>query len=326
MRLIRRTFVQFIGAAAAAPAFSGVARAQTYPARPITLIVPYPPGGPTDVLARVLAEQMRSSLGQPMIIENVAGAEGSIGVSRAARAKADGYTIDLGAMSTHVLNAAFYSLPYDVLNDFAPILPLASTPQVLFARNTIPANSLKELIAWLKANPKAASVGIGAAVSQLVAALFQRETSTQLTKVPYRTANVAMQDLAAGQIDLVFTTPDRLALAQAGGAKALAVTSDARLALYPDLPTFAGNGLPALSVSFWFALYAPAGTPRAVIDKLQRAAMEALADPTARSRLAQLGMEIFPSEQQTPVALDSLQKADAGKWWPIIKAANIKRE
>jgi tripartite-type tricarboxylate transporter receptor subunit TctC len=326
MKLTRRAFVQFTGAAAA-PAFSGVARAQTYPARPITLIVPYPPGGPTDVLARLLAEQMRSSLGQPVIIENVAGAEGSIGVGRAARANADGYTIELGAMSTHVLNAALYSLPYDVLHDFAPILPLATTPQVLFARNTIPADSLKELIAWLRARPTPASVGIGAAVSQLVAALFQRETSTQLTKVPYRTANVAMQDLTAGQIDLVFTTADRLALAQAGGgAKALAVTNDTRLALHPELPTFAESGLPALSVSFWFALYARAGTPGVIIDKLQSAAMEALADPTAQSRLAQLGMEIFPRDRQTPAALDSLQKADAGKWWPIVKALNIKRE
>jgi tripartite-type tricarboxylate transporter receptor subunit TctC len=326
MKLTRRRFVRSSGAAAAAPAFSGVARAQTYPARPITLIVPYPPGGPTDVLARLLSEQMRSSLGQPMIIENVAGAEGSIGVSRAARANADGYTIELGAMSTHVLNAAFFSLPYDVLHEFAPILPLATTPQVLFARNTIPANSVKELIAWLKANPRAASVGIAAAVSQLVAALFQRETSTQFTKVPYRTANVAMQDLAAGQIDLVFTTPDRLALVQDGVAKALAITSETRQALHPDLPTFVESGLPALSVSFWFALYAPAGTPGVIIDKLPGAAMEALADPMARSRLAQLGMEIFPREQQTPATLASLQKADAGKWWPIIKAINIKRE
>jgi tripartite-type tricarboxylate transporter receptor subunit TctC len=326
MKLTRRTFVQFAGAVAAAPAFSGAARAQTYPARPITLIVPYPPGGPTDVLARVLAEQMRSSLGQPTIIENVGGAEGSIGVGRAARAAADGYTIELGATSTHVLNAAFFSLPYDALRDFAPILPLATTPQVLFARNTIPANSVKELIAWLKANPRPASVGIGAAVSQLAAALFQRETSTQLTRVPYRTANVAMQDLTAGQIDLVFTTADRLALAQDGAAKALATTGGTRLALYPDLPTFAESGLPALSVSFWFGLYAPAGTPGAIIDKLQRAAMEALADPAAQSRLARLGMEIFPREQQTPAALDSMQKADAGKWWPAIKAMNIRRE
>ena len=327
MKLPRRTFLQFTGAAAGvALASSGAPRAENYPVRPITMIVPYPPGGPTDVLARVLGEQMRGSLGQPMIIENIAGAEGSIGVTRAVRAKADGYTIELGAMSTHVLNSAFYSLPYDVLNDFAPILPLVTTPQILFARNAIPANDLKELIAWLRANPAMASVGIGAATAHLIAALFQRETGTQLTKVPYRTANVAMQDLVAGQIDLVFTTPDRLALVQSGGAKALAVTSDMRLAPCPDIPTFFENGLPALSFSPWFALYAPAGTPREIINKLNGAAVEALADPTARSRLVQLGMEIFSREQQTPEALGSLQKADAERWWPLIKAANLRRE
>jgi tripartite-type tricarboxylate transporter receptor subunit TctC len=290
------------------------------------MIVPYPPGGPTDVLARVLSEQMRGALGQPVIVENIAGAEGSIGVMRAARAKPDGYTIELGAMSTHVLGAAFYPLLYDVLNYFAPILPLVTAPQMLFVRNTIPANDLKELIAWLRAGPTAASVGIGAAISHLVAALFQRETGTQLTKVPYRTANVAMQDLVAGQIDLVFTTPDRLALVQAGGARAFAVTSDRRLAPCPDVPTFVENGLPALSFSPWFALFAPAGTPKNIIDRLNGAAAEALADPTARSRLVQFGMEIFPREQQTPEALSSLQKADAEKWWPLIKAAKIGRE
>jgi tripartite-type tricarboxylate transporter receptor subunit TctC len=330
MNLARRSFLQFIGTAASSAfsefALSGSATAQTWPARPVTMIVPYPPGGPTDVLARVLAEQMRGALGQPLIIENIAGAEGSIGVARAARAKADGYTIELGAMSTHVLNAAFYPLPYDVLNDFAPILPLVTTPQVLFARNTIPAGNLKELIGWLKANPTTASVGVGAAVSHLAAALFQRETGTQLTKVPYRTANVAMQDLVAGQIDLVFTTPDRLALARAGGARALAVTSDMRLVPSPDIPTFAEDGLAALSFSPWYALYAPAGTARDIIDRLHRAAVEVLANPAARSRLEQLGMEIFPREQQTPEALAGLQKADAGKWWQFIKAANIRRE
>ena len=326
MKRPRRTFLQFAGAAAAAPAFLRVAMAQTYPARPITMIVPYPPGGPTDVLARVLAEHMRGSLGQPMIIENVGGAEGSIGVARAARARRDGYTIDLGAKSTHVLNGAFYSLPYDVLNDFAPISPLVTTAEILFARNTIPAKNLNELITWLKVNPNMASAGIGATISHLVAALFQRETSTQFTMVPYRTANIAMQDLVAGQIDLVFTTPDRLALMRAGSTKAFAVTSDTRLALGPDIPTFVENGLPALSFSLWFGFFAPRGTPRDIIDKLNGAAVEALADPTVRSRLAQLGMEIFPREQQTPEALDALQKADAEKWWPIIKAAKIKGE
>jgi tripartite-type tricarboxylate transporter receptor subunit TctC len=324
MKLPRRTFLQIAGATAAIPAFSQVATAQNYPARPITLIVPYPPGGPTDVLARVLAEQMRRSLGQPIIIENVGGAEGSIGVTRAARAKPDGYTIDLGAKSTHVLNGAFYSLPYDVLNDFAPIAPLVTTAEILFARSTLPAKNLNELIIWLKANPNMASVGTGAAVAHLVAALFQKETGTQFTMVPYRTANVAVQDLVAGQIDLVFTTPDRLASMGAGTTQAFAVTSDARLALAPEIPTFAEQGLPGLSFSLWFGLFAPKDTPRDVVDKLNRAVVDALADPAAQSRLIQLGLEIFPREQQTPQALSALQKADAEKWWPIIRATNIK--
>ena len=324
MKLARRTFLQITGAAAAS-GFSGTVRAQTWPARPITMIVPYPPGGPTDVLARVLAEQMRGALGQPIIIENIGGADGSIGVTRAARAKADGYTIELGAMSTHIVNAALHTLPFDVLNDFAPILPLVTVSQILVTRNTIPASNLKDLIAWLLANPTA-SVGIGSSISHLTAALFQKETGTQLTKVPYRTSNVSMQDLVAGQIDLVFTTPDRLAMVQSGGVKAFAVTSETRLAPCPEVPTFAETGLPALSFSPWFALYAPAGTPKDIIARLHGAAVEALADATARSRLIQLGMEIFPREQQTPEALGALQKADAERWWPVMKAANIRQE
>jgi tripartite-type tricarboxylate transporter receptor subunit TctC len=244
LKLARRTLLGFAGAAIAS-AFSGLARAQTWPARPITMIVPYPPGGPTDVLARVLAEEMRGALGQPIIVENVGGADGSIGVTRAVRAKADGYTIELGAMSTHVLNAALHSFPFDVLNDFAPVLPLVTVPQILVTRNTMPASNLQELIGWLKAHPTTASVGIGSSISHLTAALFQKETGTQLTKVPYRTSNVAMQDLVAGQIDLVFTTPDRLAMVQAGGVKAFAVSSETRLAPCPDVPTFAESGLPA---------------------------------------------------------------------------------
>jgi tripartite-type tricarboxylate transporter receptor subunit TctC len=223
------------------------------------------------------------------------------------------------------VNAALHTFPFDVLNDFAPILPLVTVPQILITRNTIPASNLKDLIAWLLANPTA-SVGIGSSISHLTAALFQKETGTQLTKVPYRTSNVSMQDLVAGQIDLVFTTPDRLAMVQSGGVKAFAVTSETRLAPCPEVPTFAETGLPALSFSPWFALYAPAGTPKDIIARLHGAAVEALADTTARSRLVQLGMEIFPREQQTPEALGALQKADAERWWPVMKAANIKQE
>jgi tripartite-type tricarboxylate transporter receptor subunit TctC len=244
MNIARREFLQFAGAATTAPAFSRVATAQTYPARPITMIMPYAAGGPTDAAGRIVAERMRKSLGQPVIIENVSGADGSIGTGRAARARPDGYTIDIGSISTHVLNGAFYSLPYDVLNDFAPISPLANTPYILFARKTMPAKGLNELIAWLRANPGKASVGIPAASARLLAALFQKETRTQFTLVPYRGGPPALQDLVAGQIDLVY-----LPLMRAGSIKAYAVTSDARLVLAPDIPTFAEMGMPALSFS-----------------------------------------------------------------------------
>jgi len=325
----RRRFLRVTGGAAATLLAAAATTAQAspptsssapWPAHPLTMIVPYPPGGPADVLARILADAMRSALGQPVIIENVAGAEGSIGVIRAARAKADGYTIELGSMSAHILNAAFYTFPFDVLTGFAPILPLVTTPQILIARNGLPAGDLKGLIAWLRTSPGAATAGFGAAISQLAAALFQRVTATRLTMVPYRTANVAVQDLVGGQIDLVFTTPDRLAMVQSG-ASALAVTSDSRLAVCPKVPTFAEEGFPELSLSPWFALYAPAGTPADVIARLNSAAAEVLADPQARSRLVQLGMEILPRPQQTPEGLLSLQKADAARWWPFIAAA-----
>ena len=326
MKLPRRTFLQFAGATAATPAFSRIATAQTYPARPITMIVPYPPGGPTDVLARVLAEQMRSSLGQPMIIENVGGAEGSIGVTRAARARSDGYTIDLGAKSTHVLNSAFYSLPYDVLNDFVPISPLVTSPTILLATKTIPPKDLNELIVWLKANPNKVSAGFGAVAYRLLAVSFQKETATQFTLVPYRGGAPALQDLVAGQIELLFSTPDALPLVRAGSIKAYAVANDTRMVLAPDVPTFAEMGFPALSFSTWWALFAPKGTPKEPIDRLNAAAVQALADPITRSRLADLGSEVFPREQQTPEALGAFQRAQIEKWWPLIKELGIKAE
>jgi tripartite-type tricarboxylate transporter receptor subunit TctC len=225
-----------------------------------------------------------------------------------------------------VRSSAFYSLPYDVLSDFAPISPLVETAVVLFARNSIPANNLNELIVWLKANPNKATAGIAAAISHLTAAFFRKETGTQFTLVPYRTANIAMQDLVAGQIDLVFTTPDRLALMRAGSTKAFAVTTDTRLAVAPEIPTFGEMGVPALSLSTWFALFAPKGTPSNVIGKLNETAVAALTDSTVRSRLIQLGMEIFPHERLTPQSLAAMQKADAEKWWPIIKELGIKAE
>jgi tripartite-type tricarboxylate transporter receptor subunit TctC len=326
MKPTRRTFLQFTGAAIAAPACSKVARAQTYPTRPITMIVSNAAGGTTDVIGRLLAERMRASLGQPVIIENVSGANGSIGTARAVRARPDGYTIDLGIQSTHVLNGAFYSLPYDLLNDFAPISPVATSASVLFARRTMPARDLIELLAWLKANPNKASAGIYTSGVHLLSVFLQKETGTQFTFVPYRGVAPATQDLVAGQIDLTFAAPDLLPLVRAGGIKAYAVTSDRRLALAPEIPTFAEMGLPTLSYSSWFGLFAPKGTPKDIIDKLNAAAVNALADPTVRARIVEFGAEIVPLDQQIPEGLGALVKADAEKWWPLIKEFGIKAE
>jgi tripartite-type tricarboxylate transporter receptor subunit TctC len=325
MNLARRTFLQFTGAAVTAPVFSRFAAAQGYPTRPITMIVPIAAGGSLDVIGRVLAERMKGSLGQPIIIENVSGADGNIGVGRAARATPNGYTMNIGSISTHVLNGAFYSLSYDVLNDFAPNSPLVTAPSVLYARKTMPAKDLNELIAWLKANPSKASAGIpGASLGHLFGALFQKETGTQITLVPYR--GLPFQDLVAGQIDLSFGTPVFLPLARAGSVRAYAVTSETRLTIASDIPTFSEMGFPALSFSAWGGLFAPKGTPKDIIGKLNAAAVEALANTAVRSRLAEFGLQIFPREQQTPEALRDLQKVTAEKWWPIIKELGIKAE
>jgi tripartite-type tricarboxylate transporter receptor subunit TctC len=269
---------------------------------------------------------MKVPLGQAIIIENVGGAEGSIGTARAARAKPDGYTIIFGYIGTHVLNGALYSLRYDLLNDFAPILPLGTAPLVLFARKTVPAKDLNELIVWLKAYPDKASAAIISAGTHLLTVFFQKETGTRFALAPYRGAPAAFQDLMAGRIDLLFGTPDQLPLVRAGNIKAFALTSDTRSALAPDVPTFAELGLPALYYSAWGALFAPGGTPKDVIGKLNAAAVEALADPAVRSRLIDLGAETFPREQQTPEFLGAMQKADIEKWWPIIKEAGIRAE
>jgi tripartite-type tricarboxylate transporter receptor subunit TctC len=290
------------------------------------MIDPYAAGDSIDVICRILAERMRSPLGQPVIIENVGGADGSIGVGRAARARPDGYTVVFGGLGTFVLNGAFYSLPYDVVNDFAPISLVYTVPYVLFARKTIPAKDLNEFISWLKANPGKASAGIAASVVRIPAASFEKETGTRFTIVPYRGGAPLVQDLVAGQIDFSFLSPAQLPLARSGTIKAYAVTSDTRIAMAPDIPTFGEMGLPALSFSVWAGLFAPKGTPRDIIGKLNAAAVEALTDPAVRSRLADLGEEIFPRERQTPEVLGALVRADAEKWWPIIKESGIRAE
>jgi tripartite-type tricarboxylate transporter receptor subunit TctC len=331
MTLPRRDFLQLSGAAMAAPALVRTATAQTlsaqtWPSRPITMVVPFPPGGNVDVTGRVLAERMRATLGQPVIVENVAGANGSIGVGRVARARPDGYTIDLGFLGGHVQNGALYSLPYDVVNDFQPISPVVATPYVIFARKTLPAHDLNELIAWLKANPEKATAATVTVGVQLITALFQKETGTHFTVVPYRGTAQAMQDLVGGQIDMSFDLPVQLSLMRAGSVKAYAVTSEKRLAAAPDIPTIAEMGLPALSSTTWFGFFAPRGTPSDIVGRLNAATVEALADPAVQSRFAALGLDIFPHDQQTPEALDALVKADAKKWWPIIKESGIRAE
>jgi tripartite-type tricarboxylate transporter receptor subunit TctC len=290
------------------------------------MIVAFPAGSTSDVLARILAEPMKGALGQPVIIENVSGAGGSIGTGRVARATPDGYTIELGYLSTHVHNGAFYSLPYDVLNDFEPILPVTTNPVFLFAGKTMPANNLNELIVWLKANPNKATAGIWSPGGNLLFAMLQKETGTHLTLVPYRGEAPAMQDLIAGQIDVTITGPLPLPLVRAGSMKAYAVMGDTRWVAASDIPTFAEMGLPALSYLNWYGFFAPRGTPKDIIGKLHAAAAGALTDPAVRSRLADLGLEVFPREQQTPEALRAMQKADAKKWWPLIKELGITAE
>jgi tripartite-type tricarboxylate transporter receptor subunit TctC len=307
----------------------GVASAQVYPSRSVTLVVSYPAGGPTDAIGRIMAEGLRASLRQTLIIENVAGAAGSIGTGRVARAAPDGYTLIFGNWASHVVNGAVYSLQYDVLNDFEPVSLIATQPMVIVARKTLPATDLKELVAWLKANPdKASAGGAGAGSANHVATVFfQKQTGTRFQSVPYRGGAIAMQDLLAGQIDLIFDlAASAVPLARAGSIKALAVMAGSRLAAAPDIPTVDEAGLPGLHVSLWNALWAPKGTPKDIVAKLNAAVVESLADPTMRKRLTDLGQDIPPRDQQTPEALNAYHKAEIEKWWPIIKAANIKVE
>jgi len=311
---------------AAMAASDGLAAGQVYPGRPVTLLVPFPAGGAIDTLGRILAERMRGSLGQPVIVENVTGGSGSIGTGRVARARGDGYTLGLGALATHVVNGAVLKLEYDVRSDFEPVSLLAMQPLLIVGKKQIPAKDLKELIAWLKANPDKASFGTGGpgSVTHLAGVLFQTESGTRFGFVPYRGAVAAMQDLVAGQIDIMIDqAPNALPQVRAGAIKAYAITAGSRLAAAPDIPTVDEQGLPGVHISIWQALFAPKGTPKTIIAKLNAAVMDALADPAMRGRLADLGQYVFPRDQQTPEALDAFHEAEIAKWWPIIKAAGI---
>lgn len=321
----RRSFLVMLTATGAV-AIASDASAHDYPSRPITIIVPAAAGGPGDIFARIIAARARVALGQPVIVENVGGASGTIGASRAARAAADGYTLVLGNLSTHVLMGAASTTPYDVIKDFEPIALVASNPLVIAARKTMPANDLRGLIAWLKANPGRAAVGTAGpgSLPHLAGLLFESMTGTSLRFVPYRGVSIATQDLMTGQIDMCFDfTVTCLPLVRSGDIKAYAIPGKSRLHAAPEIPTVNEAGLPGFYVAGENSLWAPRATPREAIDKLNSVVVDAFADPAVSQRLAEIGQQIPPRDEQTPEALRSFQQAEIAKWWPIIKAAGI---
>jgi tripartite-type tricarboxylate transporter receptor subunit TctC len=329
MKLSRRKLLQLGAGAAALPALSKIARAQAYPVRPVTLIAPFPAGGPVDTIARILGEYMQRTLGQPFIVEDIAGAAGSIGVGRVARAAPDGYTLSVGQWSTHVANAAIYKLQYDTLADFQPIALLSNNPGLIVGRKDLPANNLAELVAWLKANPQKAiqgTPGVGG-FGHIGGVFFQKVTGTNYQFVPYRGAAPMIQGLLAGQVDMVVDTPTTsIPQIRAGTIKGFAIMGKTRLAAVPDVPTVDEAGLPGLYLLQWNAVWAPKGTPADIVTTLNKAIVAAMADPSVRQKLADLGQEFYPPDQQTPEALAAFQKAELEKWRPIITEANIKVE
>jgi tripartite-type tricarboxylate transporter receptor subunit TctC len=307
----------------------GSAVAQTYPSRPITIIAPFPPGGPSDALARILSGPLEAALGQPIVIENVGGAGGTIGAARVARAEPDGYTLLIGQWGTQVVNPVTYNLAYDAANDFAPIALIANTPQLIIARKDFPASDVRELIAWLEANPDKAQAGtVGAAGGAQVAGMyFQQITGTRFGFVPYRGGAPAMQDLVAGRVDIMFDqAANAIAQVRAGTIRAYAVMTVERWHLALDIPTIDESGAQGLHVSYWHALWAPKATPPDIIAKVNAAVVSALADPKVQQNFAAQGQDIWPRERQTPQALAAFYKAEIDKWWPIIKSEGLKAE
>jgi len=302
------------------------AHAQNFPTRAITLIVPFPPGGSTDLAARLMADKMGAALGQPVVVENMGGAGGSIAVGRLARAAPDGYTIDIGQWDTHV-GSIIYNLNYDLQTDFAPIGLISINPQLLLAPKAFPADDMKTLIAWMKAHPGDAKFVNQNATAQVGGLLLQKLTDTKMLFVPYKGAGPAMVDLISGQVDLLLVQ-GAVALPQvrAGTIKPLVNLSAQRSPSMPDIPSADEAGVPGLYMLGWFGFFAPKGTPPDAIAKLNGAMKQALADPGLRKKFADFGLDVAAREQQTPEGLAAFHKAEIEKWWPIIKAAGIQAE
>ena len=303
------------------------ASAQTYPSRPITMVVPFAAGGPVDVVARVLSEPMRKSLGQSVVVDYTTGAGGSLGVGRVARAAPDGYTVSIGHWGTHVVNGAVYSLQYDLLKDLEPVAMIGANPMLIVGKAAIPAMNLKELIAWIKANREGVNVGTAGPGSgtHISGVYFQNVIGASFQFVPYKGSGPAMQDLIGGQIDMmVDQMSNSLPQVRGGKIRAYAITAKARSGAAPDIPTVDEAGLPGFYISIWYGTWVPRGTPKEAVARLHAAVADALADATVRQRLADLGLEIVPPAQQTPEALGAHHKAEIEKWWPIIKAAGVR--
>jgi tripartite-type tricarboxylate transporter receptor subunit TctC len=329
MRSRSLTAIATLLSACAVSATIDDASAQIAPSRAITLVVPFPAGGPTDTIGRVVAEGLHSALGQPVIVENNPGATGSIGTGRVARSNSDGHTLILGTVATHVFNGAAYDLKYDVVKDFEPISLIASDPQIIAVRKTLPVADLPQLIAWLKDNPDKAVVGTAGvgSTSHVSAMNFQAQTGTRFRFVPYRGLGPAMADLVGGHIDILFDlAANSLPQVRQGTVKGLAVTSASRLTSAPAIPTVDEAGLRGFYFLNWHAIWAPRGTPANVIAQLNSAVRKVLADERSRQRLVDIGQQLPPLEQQTPQALADYQKDEIARWWPLIKAANIRGE
>ena len=321
---MRRTI---LAALTALLAFGGIALAENFPSRPITIIVPFSAGGPSDAMARILAERMKTTLGESVLVENVTGAGGSIGVGRAVRSPPDGYTISFGHLGTHVANGAIYKLGYDLVTDLEPVALLPSNPMIVVSKNAVPAKSLKELLEWLKAKPAPATAGTaGAGSGSHIAGLyFENITGAKLQYVPYRGTGPAMNDLVAGQIDLIVDQlSNSINQVRAGNIRGYAVTDTKRAGSASDIPTTEEAGLPGFHMTLWSGLWVPKDTPKEIVAKLNAATVEALNDPAVRTQLEKLGLQMPPKDKLSPAALGAWQKAEIAKWWPMIKAANVK--